>query len=60
MIDREHDLPLSRQAEILNISRGTVYYLPRPVQTRDLALMRRMDELHMDYPFAGPACRAGF
>ena len=31
MIDREHDLPIVRQAEALNISRGSVYYLPRPV-----------------------------
>ena len=59
MIDREHDLPLSRQAEVLKISRGSVYYLPRPVQTRDLALMRRMDELHMDYPFAGARMLCG-
>jgi putative transposase len=53
MIDREHGLPVTKQAEVLNISRGSVYYLPRPVPERDLALMRRMDELHMDYPFAG-------
>ena len=53
MIDREHGLPLTKQAEVLNISRGSVYYLPRPVPERDLALRRRMDELHMDYPFAG-------
>jgi hypothetical protein len=38
---------------MLNNSRGCVYYLPRPVLPRDLILMRRMDELHMDYPFAG-------
>ena len=44
MIDREHDLSLTRQAEILNISRGIIYYAPQPVSITDLALMRRMDE----------------
>ena len=53
MIDRAHDLPLNRQAKVLGISRGNVYYLPRAVATTDLALMRRIDELHLEYPFAG-------
>ncbi len=53
MIDRKHDLPVSRQASVLGISRGSVYYLPRAVSDADLALMRRIDELHLDYPFAG-------
>ncbi|KRE03316.1 integrase [Bosea sp. Root670] len=53
MIDRHHDLPLSRQAKVLGISRGSVYYLPRAVPAADLALMRRIDALHLDYPFAG-------
>ena len=53
MIDPSHGLSLSRQAELLNISRGSVYYQPRPVPAEDLALMRRIDELHLDYPFAG-------
>jgi putative transposase len=53
MIDRAHDLPISRQAAVLNISRGCVYYRPRPASAEDLALMRRIDELHLDYPFAG-------
>ena len=53
MIDRDHDLAIAKQAEALNISRGSVYYLPRPVSAADLALMRRIDELHLDYPFAG-------
>src|SRR6202023_2792824 len=52
MIDRNDDLP-SRQAEVLGISRGSVYYLPRSVSADYLALMRRIDELHLDYPFAG-------
>lgn len=53
MIDRHHDLPLSRQAKALGISRGSVYYLPRAVPAADLALMRRIDALHLEYPFAG-------
>ena len=53
MIDREHDLPITRQARALALSRSNVSYLPRPVSAADLAIMRRMDELHLDYPFAG-------
>jgi putative transposase len=53
MIDRKHDLPVAKQAKALNISRGSVYYLPRLVSAADLAIMRRLDELHLDYPFAG-------
>ena len=53
MIDRKHKLPVGRQAGLLGISRGSVYYLPRPTPDADLALMRRIDELHLDYPFAG-------
>ena len=53
MIDRAHDLPITRQAEALNISRGSVYYLPRPVSKADLAIMRRLDRLHLEFPFAG-------
>ena len=53
MIDPEHDLPISRQAEVLHISRSTVYYEPRPVSDEDLWLMRQIDELHLNYPFAG-------
>jgi putative transposase len=53
MIDPGHDLSIKRQAEVLGISRGSVYYLPRPVTETDLMLMRRIDELHLNYPFAG-------
>ena len=53
MIDREHDLPITKQAEVLRISRGSVYYLPRPVSVADLEAMRRIDELHLEFPFAG-------
>jgi putative transposase len=53
MIDRDHALSLVRQAKALNISRGSVYYKPRPVSPEDLAIMRMIDELHTDSPFAG-------
>lgn len=53
MIDREHDLPLTRQAAVLKLSRSGLYYRPRSVPPADLAVMRRIDELHLDYPFAG-------
>ena len=53
MIDRAHDLPIAKQAEALNISRGSVYYLPRPMPEADLAIMRRLDRLHLEFPFAG-------
>ena len=53
MIDRSHKLSLARQAKLLGLSRGSVYYSPRSVSDSDLALMRRVDELHLDYPFAG-------
>jgi putative transposase len=53
MIDRQHELPITRQAKSLKISRGSVYYLPRPVSAADLAIMRRMDELHLEFSFAG-------
>jgi putative transposase len=53
MIDPEHDLSIKQQAEALGISRGSVYYMPRPTSDADLMLMRRIDELHLDCPFAG-------
>ena len=53
MIDREHDLPIARQAEALSISRGSIYYRPRAVSAKDLGVMRRIDELHLQFPFAG-------
>lgn len=53
MIDRKHKLSVKRQAALLGISRGSVYYLPREVPETDLALMLRIDQLHLDYPFAG-------
>jgi putative transposase len=59
MTDRDHKLSLSRQAALLGISRGSVYYQPRPVSDADLALMRRIDALHLDYPFAGSRMLTG-
>src|SRR5215207_3045663 len=53
MIDRSHDLSIAKQAKALGISRGSVYYRPRPVPAADLAIMRWMDELHLALPFAG-------
>ena len=53
MIDRDHALALTRQAKLLKVSRGSLYYQARPAPAADLAIMRRIDELHLDYPFAG-------
>ena len=53
MIDREHDLSLSQQAELLELSRAALYYRPVPVAAADLVVMRRIDELHLELPFAG-------
>ena len=58
MIDRTHALPVSRQADSLVVSRGAVYYKPRPTSAEDLRTMRRIDELHLEYPFAGAGCCA--
>ena len=53
MIDQTHRLSITKQARILSISRGSVYYRAEPVCEADLGLMRRIDQLHLDYPFAG-------
>ena len=53
MIDRDSELPVKRQAQILELSRSSVYYTPRALPERDLLLMRRMDELHLKWPFYG-------
>ena len=53
MIDRGHELPVIRQAELLQLTRSSVYYEPRPIPPAELAIMRQIDELHLDYPFAG-------
>ena len=53
MIDRSHPLPITRQAEALRMARSTVYALPRPISDRDLDLMKRIDRLHLEMPYAG-------
>lgn len=53
MIEPSHALPVVRQCTLLDLSRSSVYYTPRPVSASDLALMRRIDELHLNHPFAG-------
>ena len=53
MIDRESDLSVTRQAKLLGVSRGSVYYLPQPVSESDLVLMRCIDQMHLDHPWAG-------
>ncbi|MDL2322006.1 IS3 family transposase, partial [Desulfosarcina sp. OttesenSCG-928-B08] len=66
MIDRKHALPVKRQAQLVDISRSSVYYEPRPVSVGDLELMRRIDALHLEHPFMGARMlrdqlnRAGF
>ena len=53
MIDRSHELPVATQARLLGVARSTVYHQPAPVSAADLAIMRRIDELHLNHPFAG-------
>lgn len=53
MIDRDHELSIARQAKALKISRGAIYYKPRPVSDADLQIMRRIDQLHLEHPFMG-------
>jgi transposase-like protein len=64
MIDRTQNLPISKQAEVLNISRGSVYYLPWPVPKTELAIMHRLDRLHLEHQWRGalstsPSCSIG-
>ena len=53
MIDRHHELPVIKQVRLLQLSRSSLYYVSRPLSDGDLALMRRIDEMHLKYPFAG-------
>ena len=53
MINRSHELPLTKQASLLNLSRSSLYYQSRPIAPADLTVVRRIDELHLNYPFAG-------
>src|SRR5258708_31766747 len=56
MIMREHDLPIAKQVKALSISRGSVYYLPRPASATDLEVMRHLDRLHLDFPSPARGC----
>jgi len=53
MINRQHELPLTRQSKILQLSRSSVYYRAAGVSERDLEMMRIIDEVHLKYPFYG-------
>ena len=53
MIDSTHALSISRQAQLAGISRGSVYYEPKPVGAADLERMRCLDALHLEHPFMG-------
>lgn len=53
MVDRAHDLPVTRQCQLLSLNRSTVYYQPKPASDEDLKLMRRIDEMHLERPFYG-------
>jgi hypothetical protein len=58
MIDRSRPLPITRQAEALGMARSTFYALPTPISDRDLDLMKRVDRLHLEMPYAGPRMRS--
>jgi len=53
MIDKEHTLPLTRQSQILELARSSLYYEAVPISARDLELMRLIDEIHLKHPFMG-------
>ena len=53
MINRDSELSITRQAELLGFSRGMVYYEPKVINESDLKLMNAIDKLHMDFPFMG-------
>jgi putative transposase len=53
MIDRQHRLPVVQQCRLLELSRSSVYYVPQPLSEADQTLMRQIDELHLEHPFAG-------
>ena len=53
MIDKDHPLPVTHQARLLDLSRSSVYYHPVPMSVGELALMAAIDEIHMKRPFYG-------
>jgi putative transposase len=53
MIERDGEVSVKRQAQLLDLSRSSVYYVARGLPERDLKLMRILDELHLKWPFYG-------
>lgn len=53
MIDKEHELPITKQCKILELSRSSIYYVPTPVSDKDKELMRLIDEIHLEEPYLG-------
>lgn len=53
MINRESKLSIIQQCQIVGISRASMYYEPKPISSRDIDLMRLIDEIHLRYPFYG-------
>ena len=53
MIDRQHALPVMHQCRLVAVARSSVYYSPQPIAATTLAVMRQLDELHLQHPFAG-------
>jgi len=53
LIDKEHELSVTKQCELLSVNRSSVYYQPVAVPAEDLKIMRVMDEIHLISPFLG-------
>ena len=53
MIDKEHELPITKQCKVLQLSRSSVYYEPVPVSDKDKELIRTIDEIHLEEPYLG-------
>jgi len=53
LIDKESELPVTKQCELLSVNRSSVYYQPAPAPVEDLAVMRALDEIHLLRPFLG-------
>ncbi len=53
MIDRTAELPVTQQCCLLDIRRSSVYYQPLAISSKDLELMRQIDEIHLAWPFYG-------
>ena len=52
-IHTEHGLPKTRRCKLLDMAHSSAYYRPSPVSEADLALMRLIDEIHLQFPFYG-------